>query len=158
MNLQHFDIPIPEDLFDEAKAAILQSGGKIIGETQKVSIDHYWRVSYEEGPTTSRAMRHILFAAALHNHPPRFGTPETKWTRALKFLKKITQRLYHKHNWAYALGISPGTISGYPRPECFRRACSTCGRKEEIEYYRAVVKVQGDEYMANPVWRESNPK
>lgn len=66
-------------------------------------------------------------------------------------------RLFHRHEWAYALGVSPSILSGDPRPLCFRRACPKCGRREEIEYYHRVVTVDGVEYMADPYWRESEP-
>lgn len=66
-------------------------------------------------------------------------------------------RLFHRHEWAYALGVSPGVLSGDPRPLCFRRACPGCGRREEIEHFGHVVAVDGVEYMADPYWRESEP-
>lgn len=66
-------------------------------------------------------------------------------------------RLFHRHEWAYALGISPGVTDGRPRPLCFRRACPVCGRREEIEHYGRVVMVDGVKYMADPCWRESEP-
>jgi hypothetical protein len=63
-------------------------------------------------------------------------------------------KLFHKHKWAYALGVSPGVLSGNARPLCFRRACPDCGRREEIEHYGHAVTVAGVEYMADPQWRE----
>jgi hypothetical protein len=64
--------------------------------------------------------------------------------------------IFHRHRWAYALGVSPGVLSNYPRSLCFRRACPVCGRREEIEYYHRVVMVDGVEYMADPEWRKSD--
>lgn len=61
------------------------------------------------------------------------------------------------HDWAYALGNSPGIFSGAPRPLCFRRACTICHRREEIEHFTRVVFIDGIEYMAGPHWRESTP-
>jgi hypothetical protein len=62
-----------------------------------------------------------------------------------------------KHEWAFALGVSPGLFGSGPRPLCFRRACTICGRREEIEHYGRIVTVDGHEYMADPHWRESEP-
>lgn len=67
------------------------------------------------------------------------------------------KRLFHRHEWAYALGVSPGIFDKRPRPLCFRRACPECGLREEIEHYGRCVTVDGVEYMALPYWRKSDP-
>ena len=60
-----------------------------------------------------------------------------------------------QHDWALAEGISKGIITGNPRPLCLRRACTKCGRREEIEHFRYIYRCEGVDYMADPEWRES---
>lgn len=60
-----------------------------------------------------------------------------------------------RHDWAFALGVSPGIVTGNPRPLCFRRACTKCGKREEIEHYCYIFHCNGTDYYADPQWRAS---
>jgi hypothetical protein len=74
--------------------------------------------------------------------------------------KTLLQRIFGcacKHDWAFALGVSPGIITLEPRELCFRRACTKCGRREEIEHYQTIFDHEGVSYFAGPQWRQSEP-
>jgi hypothetical protein len=48
---------------------------------------------------------------------------------------KILRKLFHRHDWAYALGDSPGVIDNKPRLLCFHRLCTTCLLHEEVSRF-----------------------
>ena len=59
------------------------------------------------------------------------------------------------HRWAYAQGRGKGAISGGVRPLCFRRACTRCGKIQEISHYDWLpyhIGRDGVEYRGNPIW------
>ena len=59
------------------------------------------------------------------------------------------------HVWAYAEGRGKGALTGGIRPLCFRRACTRCGKIQEISHFQwgsPYVGVDGIEYKQNPIW------
>lgn len=59
------------------------------------------------------------------------------------------------HDWAYAEGRAKGALTGKPRPLCFRRACTKCGKIEEISHYSWLphyIGRDGVEYRQKPIW------
>jgi len=63
--------------------------------------------------------------------------------------------LKSRHDWAYAQGKGKGAISGEVRPLCFRRACTRCGKIQEISHYDWLpyyVGKDGVKYRQKPIW------
>ena len=71
------------------------------------------------------------------------------------FYWNVWKCIFLGHTWAYAEARAKGAITGKSRPLCFRRACTRCGKIQEIGHYSwgpRYIGKDGVEYMQKPVW------